>query len=319
MTIGIAASGRNAGLAVFRALAAVERVATGAIGGFATFAAIGADGRLHRASTQRGGTRTLFTAGETTGVAPPPEVAAATRAAVMSSGPDRPVPLDQFVTADTGAGLVTGHRLPNAAGVTGVPVNVAVLERLRAGDDAKTAVEAVLGGDPEADAGVIAVDREGRLHAHNSARAARRPDLGHARRENHRAGAVVEILHNAIEPHGALAALAAEIALAVLAPAAEPTGSVTVRAGTPLTRGDRPRVHVDGDGIAQRIETTDARLLDGEHNCAAIYLGADVVQDGRVLGRTLYEPNAVVANGIVLTLSGQSEIAIGYRLPEDEP
>src|SRR5699024_9962606 len=124
MTIGIAAHGPNAGLAVARALAAVEKVATGATRGYAVFAAIDSAGRLHRAETQRGGTATLFVDAEATGVAPPAEAAAAHTAGLISSGPDRPAPLTQYVPAEPGAGLVTGHRLPNAAGTSGRPVNL---------------------------------------------------------------------------------------------------------------------------------------------------------------------------------------------------
>ena len=116
MTIGIGAIGPNAGLAVFKGLQAAERVGTGSIGGFAVFAAISEDGPLFMSETQRGGTATLFTAGETSGVLPPSEIAAAPYAAVMSSGPDRPAPLSQFLAADPAIGLVTGHRLPNARG-----------------------------------------------------------------------------------------------------------------------------------------------------------------------------------------------------------
>jgi hypothetical protein len=44
VTIDIAACGPNAGLAICRSLRAVEHVSTGSTGGFATFAAIAADG-----------------------------------------------------------------------------------------------------------------------------------------------------------------------------------------------------------------------------------------------------------------------------------
>jgi hypothetical protein len=90
MTIGIAAHGPNAGLAVYRSLRATERVGAGSIGGFAAFGAISADGKLMRYETQRGGTSTLFIEGEITGTDPPPDVATAASAAVISSGPDRP-------------------------------------------------------------------------------------------------------------------------------------------------------------------------------------------------------------------------------------
>ena len=45
----------NSGLGLFKGLRAAERVGTGSIGGFATFAAITADRRLIRSQTQRGG------------------------------------------------------------------------------------------------------------------------------------------------------------------------------------------------------------------------------------------------------------------------
>jgi len=315
MTIGIAACGPRAGLAVYRALAAVERVAEGAIGGFAAFAAIGADGVLHRAATQRGGSRTLFTAGERTGVEPPGVVAEAPFAALMSSGPDRPEPLAQFVPAARGAGLVTGHRLPNAAGRAGRPLNRLVLEALEEGAGAREAVEAVLAAEPEADAGLIALDLHGGLHAANSARVGRRPDLGQALRSA--GGAQVAVLHNAISPMGSLAGLAADIALGVLRPPPAPAGAARVRAGTPLRPGAEARVLVDAGGCAIAVETPEAHLLAGRHNCAALYLHAAVVREGEVLGRLAFEPNVVVEDGRIVSLSGQEEMHVDYVAGED--
>ena len=129
MTIGIAVYGPMAGLATFKALQAVERVGRGAIGGFASFVAITADGALLRSETQRGGTATLFTAGETICALPPQAFAEAPWAALMSSGPDRPAPLSQFTPGRAGVGLVSGHRLPNMPGADGLPINRAVLDR----------------------------------------------------------------------------------------------------------------------------------------------------------------------------------------------
>lgn len=315
MTIGIAAYGPRAGLAVFRALAAVEKVATGSIGGYAAFAAIDADGNLHRAETQRGGTTTLFVAGEITGATPPPVVSDAVIAGVMSSGPDRPAPLSQYVPAEPGAGLVTGHRLPNASGAAGRAVNLEVLDRLKRGYTARAAVDEVLHANPEADAGIIAVDIHGGVFARNSRRVDRRPDLGHARREN-AAGAAIEVLNNAISPAGSIAALAADIGLAVMAADRACAGHLVVRAGVPMVAGNENRVLVDARGEATRIETTDHRILQGRHNCAAVYLGAMVVAEGRVLGYTVVEPNVVVENGQIVTLNGLPEIHIDYRSEE---
>lgn len=312
MTIGIVCAGPMAGLAAVRALAAVERVATGAIGGFAAFAAIDADGAVHEAATQRGGSRTLFIAGEMTGVAPPAAVAAAPLAGLISSGPERPVPLSQFLAVDGAAGLVSGHRLPNAPGADGRAHNRAALEALRAGAEPAEAVARVLEANPEADVGLIAADRAGRVHAANAARVARRPDLGMARREDPEAGIAVAVLHNAIGPGPVVAGLAAEIALAVMAPA-RPDAAFTVAAGTPVAEGSPARIEIDGGDRALRIVTTDPALLAPRANGAAIYLGAEVRRGAMVLGHVAEEPICLVEDGRLVSMSGQTALSVGYR------
>lgn len=311
MTIGIGATGPNAGLAVFRALAAAEAVGIGAIGGFAVFAVLTADGRVLRAQTQRGGTRTLFTECETTGTAPPQEIASAPYAALMSSGPDRPAPLTQFLAASE-AGLVTGHRLPNMPGPDGRPVNEAVLAGLARRMSAEQALVRVLNADPEVDAGMIALGPGRGLAARNSRLVAARPDLGSA---TLLAGDVaVAVLHNAIRPAAELAPLVAAVALGVLAPPHKVAGHVVVHAGTPVALAQSHRVTLGPNGVATLVETTDARIVNGRHACAAIYLGATVVHDGIPLGRTVMEPNVLVEDGRIQRLSGKSVFRIPYAL-----
>ena len=312
MTIGIGAMGPNAGLAVYRTLQLAERIGTGAIGGYAVFAAIGTDGRLHRAETQRGGTGTLFTAGEQTGVEPPPEIAAAPYAAVMSSGPDRPAPLSQYLPADAAVGLVTGHRLPNGTGRDGRVLNDAVLAGMADGLAAEAALSRVLDAEPDADAGMIALGPGRGIALANSARVARRPDLGSALLTAPD-GAAIAILHNAIRPAGTLAPLLAEAGLEMMLGTHAPVGAVEVAAGTPVVLADRDRVHVDAAGLAYRVETTDARIVAGRHNCAAIYIGAEVVGPAGLLGHTIEEPNVMVEDGRIVRMSGQSHFRLGYR------
>ncbi len=314
MTIGIGATGPNAGLAVFRALAAAERVGEGAIGGFAVFAAIDDEGHLYRAETQRGGTATLFTAGERTGIEPPAQVAAAHIAAVMSSGPDRPAPLSQFLAAGGAVGLVTGHRLPNTPGADGVAVNEAVLSAMAGGLSAKDALAPVLGANPEIDAGMIALDRFGGIAAGNTRLVAARPDLGIASRRD-QSGTAVEVLHNAIRPAASLAPLVADIAMQVLSPPPAPLGHAIVKAGTPLAEGTVNRVVLDAENVAIRVEVTSPLMLTEKLACAAVYLGAEVVRDGVMLGRTTEEPNVLVDGGRIVRLSGQDTFAIPYTGP----
>lgn len=314
MTIGIAACGPGAGLAVVRALAAVEKVGRGAIGGFASFVAFDRAGRLWRAETQRGGTGTLFIAGETTGGDPPDEIAEAPWAAVMSSGPDRPSPLAQFTPADPAVGLLTGHRLPNGAGPDGRPLNLAVLDRMRAGAPPDEAIRAVLERAPAADAGIIALDRANRLVAMNTPHVERRDDLGRCVAHDPETGAGVAVLHNAIYPSGPLAALAAGVALDVMAPADRIDLWATLGAGTPLIAAGYDAVRLGADERIEAVLVSDAALLRGRIGRAVIGWRTTVERDGRVIGVTTSEPYALVEDGRVVSLSGQAEVPIGIQL-----
>ena len=304
MTIGIAVRGPDAGLAVFTALAAVEKVGRGAIGGFVSFVAIAADGDVLRAETQRGGTGTLFTEGEMTGVEPPPEFATAPLAGLMSSGPDRPVPLSQFTPAAAGVGLVTGHRLPNMPGKDGMPLNEAVLAKMASGQSAADAAQSVLDRNPEADAGIIALGLEGEPFAGNTVHVAKRGDLGRALTSNASTGTVVAVLHNAIHPHQALADLAASVALDVINPPDRADLLIDIAAGTPISLGDANRVEVDGSGRAVGITVTQARWLGPSRDGAVIDFAAQVCQNGRLIGHTIAEPYCVVQGGRLVSLSG---------------
>jgi hypothetical protein len=314
MTIGIAAHGPNAGLAVYLSLRASERVGTGSIGGFATFAAITADGRLLRHETQRGGTSTLFIEGEITGIDPPPEVAAATNAAVISSGPDRPEP-EQFLCADPLAGLVTGHRMPIATGVDGIAVNQHVLDLMKAGQPAQIAVDTVLDRNPEVDAGLIAVDRLGQIYGRNSARVLRRPDLAEARAS--REGASVVVFYNAIRPLTALAGLVTEVALDTMLGIPKPDGQIIVNAGIPVIAGGATAIYCDADGVATHVTTNELEALTGRRLGAGIYLGSPVYKDGKLLGHTMLEAMITFQDGKLASLSGLKGFSFSYRkVPE---
>ncbi len=313
MTIGIGAYGPNAGRAVFEALAAAEKVGRGAIGGFVAFAAIGEDGVLHRAETQRGGSTTLFTEGETTGVAPPAAVGAARLAGVISSGPDRPEPLAQYLTADPAGGLVTGHRIPPTGGARGAPMNGEALALLVAGKSAREAVETVIGANPEADCGLIAVDLGGGVHVRNTDRVARRPDLGLARRDDPASGAAVAVLHNAITPHPELADLVAALTLGTMVGVPEPAGWITIEAGTPIEMGPENAVICDAEGQAERVTTTDPAIGERGELGAAIYLASAVYVGGTLAGRTMFEPITATEAGRLKSLSGKASLRMSYR------
>ena len=319
MTIGIGVIGPKAGLAAFEALAAVERVGRGAIGGFVSFVAISADGELHRAETQRGGTSTLFTDGERTGASPPSVIAEASIAGLMSSGPDRPAPLSHFTPAAANVGIVTGHRLPNMPGVDGMPLNQAVLARMQAGEPAGQAAVTILEQNPEADAGIIALGIDGDCFVGNTAHVARRGDLGQAVLHEPSVGATIAVLHNAIHPHRALADLAAAAALDVMTPHDRQDFCIRVGAGTSLELGSDNAVHLDQDGNAQRITVTQKSWLGPSRDGAVIDFAATVWKGGCLIGHTIAEPYCVVEHGRLISLSGGDHAMIGVRAIRGAP
>lgn len=313
MTIGIGAFGPNAGQAVFNALRAAERVGTGAIGGFATFAAITGDGRAIFSVTQRGGSATAFTEGETTGVEPPADFATARIAAVISSGPDRPGDLRSFIPIDPAVGLVTGHRIPPTRGTNGTAMNADALARMKAGMTAAEAVEAVIAETPEGDCGLICIDLAGGVAFANTRRVLRRPDVGTALRRDAETGAAVAVLHNAIRPHQATADLAAAIALETMVADVAPRGWITLAAGTEIGMGEENAVFCDAAGRSLRVTTTDPSVgIRGELG-AAVYLASMVYLDGKPVGRTAFEPITTIENSRIVRFSGKDELRMSYR------
>ena len=309
MTIGIAAFGPNAGRAVIRALAAVELVGRGAIGGFVSFVAIAASGRIERTETQRGGSAALFSGGI---ASMPIALAEARIAGLMSSGPDRPEPLSQFTPADAPVGLVTGHRMPNTIGVNGVNLNDEVLDLMRRGLSPTDAVERVVSSNPEVDAGIIALDVNGSVCAANTRLVERRSDTGSALSGSPEKGAVAAVLHNAIRPHRPIAALAAEIAMDIMQPDDRPDGWITFREGVRLVPGPVNAINVNADGAVEAIIVQNPKFLDGPWSLGVGY-ETRVLRRAEVIASMLYEPYMVVRDGILRRIDGQAELSVPIR------
>lgn len=287
MTIGVAAAGRYAGAAVYDAVLAAELLGRGAIGGFAVFAVLQADGRLAYRTTQREGITSLDL---------PPAWRDAPFAAVISSGPDRPEPLTQFVAGEAGVGLVTGHRLPHHTDGKGMPLNRSVLQRMARGDVPQIAVDAVLGAHAEWDAGLVALDVRGRVGLANSARVARRDDLGHFIRQGN--GTSVALLHNSIYARGALAEQLGELAWSTLTGVPSVLRFVTLARPTPLATATRDRVDIDAQGRLTGIATANPRLARLDRRGTVIYLGTEVWCDGEMLGHATTELYVEARDGV---------------------
>jgi hypothetical protein len=310
MTIGIAAFGDRAGQAVIEGLAAAEAVGRGALHGFVALVAIGRDGRLHRAEVQDGGARALLAGGPV-----PDHIADAQLVGLMSSGPNRPMPLSQFTPADPEVGLVTGHRFPNARGVRDRPLNLEVLELMRQGFDPQAALARVIADNPQADAGFIALSRDGRLHAENTPYLLGFGDAGKAVGRIGDGKAGVEVLHNAISPHGSLAGLVVEVVLSVMGSPRAPDSVAAFRAGVPLFLSDENAVHLDDAEQVQAIATRDKRYGFGSWSFGLGYR-ARVYRQNVLVGSALYEPFLTAEDGRIASIDGGSSINLPIRIKQ---
>lgn len=201
--------------------------------------------------------------------------------------------------------------MPLETGPDGVAYNTRALDLMAAGASPQEAVDAATGAVPDADVGLIAIDWHGRLGIANSARVARRPDLGVAQAELPN-GARVGVLHNAIRPVGTLAPLVADIALEAMGARPRAKGTLRARVGTTLDVGAADAVEVDDAGMVTRIWSSNVRAVHETYVGGVIGLGAEVRRGGEVIGRTLSEPNVVTENGRTVLLNGAAECEIAY-------
>ncbi|WP_421926444.1 DUF6963 family protein [Neoaquamicrobium sediminum] len=290
MTIGIASFGTRSGAAVFNAVLAAELLGRGAIGGFAVFAILDADGKVHHRWTQDGGVGTLDI---------PASWHDAGIAACISSGPNRPEPLIQFLPGANGCALVTGHRLPHAPNTSDVPINDAVLARLNTGEAPQAAIDAEFAQSPEIDAGLIAITADGALGWANSARVQRRSDLGQARRSD--ADRRFALLHNSIfvadGPCQHLADALSGIAWQALTGTPAPHSFLKLGRPIAFRLAERDRIVVDGAGDIIGLETANPALLTAERVGTAGYLSAEIWQAERRIGIAVTELFARMAGG----------------------
>ncbi|MEM8872580.1 MAG: hypothetical protein AAGE38_19425 [Pseudomonadota bacterium] len=307
MTIGIAAMGPRSGAGILAGLRAVEAVGRGAIGGFVSLVVLTADQKLMRAETQNGGTRGLFT------TSPPEEILRAPYAALISSGPNRPSPLSQFIAAAPGIGIVTGHRFPHVSTEQGHALNELVLDAMRNGVAAQDAIDELIAAHPGFDAGFVALSTRGEVGLGNMPAVHRLLDQGAAINHCTDTGASVATLHNAIQPSKAIAVLASEVVLDEIRRCDTKVQTITVVAGIELSFGDEPEIHINEKFMATRVAHPQAHTLNAE---TSFGMGdrVKVVQFGQSIGWLGQEPYMVVKRGVIATLEGKLEIQLSVLL-----
>lgn len=282
MTIGIATRGARAGLGALRALCAAEALGRGEIGGFAVFVWRGADGGLCHATTQTGGARALTL---------PAGWEAAGHAAIISSGPDRPEPLLQFLPAQAGVGLVTGHRLPSSPLPGGEALNAHVLARMAAGGLDQRGLAALLAAAPGLDAGLICLPLAGPCLIANAPRVETRDDLGRFLHED--AAATCAILHNSICSASlqgdALAAALGGVALEAMGQGRAAHVLAVLPDRLPVRPAAAEAVEIDAAGAVLAVHSADPAYAGGRRRITAIYAGTPVMQAGARVGVVMSE------------------------------
>ncbi|MFC4670462.1 DUF6963 family protein [Seohaeicola nanhaiensis] len=279
MTIGIAAYGSGAGRAVLNGVLATEVLGCGSIGGFVVVSFLDDQGLHRQFSGQRGGIAAL---GAYDGLTE------ARCAAVISSGPDRPEPLSQFLAGD-GMALVTGHRLPQRPGASGKPLNLSALERIRHGQAPQDAVRAELDENAEADCGLIAVTSDGRIGFANSARVRRRADLIEAYRSEHGRG--YALLGNSIHfnrPRQTVTAIG-DLIWSTLAGNNSGCFLAQLARPVPVSAADEDRIDLDETGDVLRIARADPWWPASPGVVTVVYSRTPVWQGGRQVGTCITE------------------------------
>jgi hypothetical protein len=168
---------------------------------------------------------------------------------------------------------------------------------MEAGDTPQQAVDRVLDANPEADAGLIAMDARGRLGWGNTARVARRADRGEAHRDDGQARLVV--LHNSIHAQSALSNDIADLAWAQLTGQPASLRFLYLREPVSLRAADRDRVHISGEGVITAIDSANPELAHSRRFGTVVYLGSEVWLDGRRVGHAATELVAKMADGTV--------------------
>lgn len=299
MTICIAAHGQDAGRAILNALSAVEAVGSGAIGGFVSAVALNSN-QLLRAETQLGGTCQLAFE-QSKGL-----FERASIAGLISSGPNRPTPLSDFLPAIPGVGLVTGHRSPSSCDASRVPFNLQVLQGMQAGMTSRAAVDAIVSSNPGADAGFIAMTCDGVGFAGNTDEVQKRPDIGSASAQRNDANVLV--MHNAITPVYPMAELAAQIALETLSPLYAHTTSIYLQEGCEIVEGFENTLRVDDQNRVRQMVVCQVP----DNGAAVLNMGFQpaVYREDIQIGVLLYEPYLVVSDGRLNSANGLPTIEL---------
>ena len=306
MTIGIVVRGPQAGTALVNSLSAIESIAEGSIGGFVSFVVLDKDHTPTFYKCQAGGITSLFACENKSDL--PIELMNATRAALISSGPNRPEPLHRFLAWDDKGNLVSGHRFPHMQTKQNIPLNQQALSILQMYGSDEHRLDELIEQNPDLDAGLVTMDAHGCIYQSNTARVAARGDT--ASRNMQTPEYAYSITLNSILPPDPIAEILAVKLQRRLELDRRPVLHVTT--DSPISNSNVKSVEIDDTGRVVNINTPERHWFSPEHEGALIETGTIVLRDSVTIGKVHEEPYVISRNGKIIALSGKQNVSLRY-------
>ena len=307
MTIGVVLRGPQAGAALVQSLASIENVATGSIGGFVSLVVSTPGKKAQFHEIQSGGVSALFDTNSNKSL--PESLMNSTRAAIISSGPNRPKPLHRFLAWDNDGNLVSGHRFPHAPTTNGIPLNQEALISMQNTGCAGHQLNDLMQQNDHLDAGLVALDAAGNLFQGDTSRVKARGDTANitAQTESY----AFSITLNSIRPTSLIAPILAEKLKQALSTDSRPVLSINTHVS--ICSAEKKSVIIDDVDDVVAINTPEQCWLSGSTEGALIETGTRIIRNGLFVGCIEDEPYVISCDGKILSLSGEQAVKLRYK------
>jgi hypothetical protein len=310
MTIGVIIRGPHAGAALVKCMASIEKIASGSIGGFVSLVVLRRGAQPVFYECQTGGVNALFGVDASRNL--PSELMESDRAALISSGPNRPEPLHRFLSWDKTGNMVSGHRFPHTKTSKGIPLNESALGILRAqGCDQQALVE-LLQDNATLDAGLVAMDSAGHIFQGDTNRVQVRGDTASLVFDTQDYAFAITL--NSIRPPMLIVNLLGEKFKQQLDIDDRPVLCVSAMAS--ITAAKDKSVEINDVNEVININTPETCWFSPCNEGALIETGTPITRQGVPVGRIQDEPYVITTNGKIESLSGLKSICLRYALLE---
>ena len=306
MTIGVVVRGPKAGAALVKCMASIEMIACGSIGGFVSLVVLKQDGEPIFYECQTGGVTALFGLDKNQNL--PLELTHSDRAAIISSGPNRPKPLHRFLAWDKTGNIVSGHRFPHTETGEGVPLNQTALDIIQVKGCHQHALTELLNNNETLDAGLVAMDSVGHVFQGDTNRVKVRGDTASMVFDTPEYAFAITL--NSIRPPMLIANLLGEKLKQELRIDNPPELSINSLAS--VTAADNRSVEINDINEVININTPETCWFSPRNEGALIETGTPITRYGVPVGRIQDEPYVVTSNGKIESLSGLTFTRLRY-------